>query len=323
MLKMDSKTIRFLARMGARGTLGQAVYDYAREGNDFFAVSADLAHASGFDRIIKEYPDHFVDVGIAEQNLIGVSAGLAEMGTPVIATSWAMFTSVRAADQVRNFMGYMQANIKLIGMDSGLIQSRFGYSHGNPPDIAVMRSIPGIVIMSPCDGVEVYKSLEAALKYDGPVYIRLTGGNLQPIIHRDQAIPFSIGKSITLKEGKDVAIAACGNIVKNVMDAAAVLEDQGVSAKVIDMHTVNPLDTEILEEIAKMNLLVSVEEHLIHGGMGAAIAEYYADKKVRPRHVLAGIDNCYPLPGRVSYTEETYGLSVRQIAERVMAELQK
>lgn len=309
--------------MGSRGTLGQAVYDYAREGNDFFAVSADLAHASGFDRIIKEYPEHFVDVGIAEQNLIGVSAGLAEMGVPVIATSWAMFASVRAADQVRNFMGYMQANIKLVGMDSGLIQSRFGYSHANPPDIAVMRSIPGIVILSPCDGVEVYKSLEEALKYDGPVYIRLTGGNLQPMIHKDPEIPFSIGKSITLKEGKDAAVIACGNIIKNVMDAASILEAQGISAKIIDMHTINPLDTDILDEIAEMNLLVSVEEHLMHGGMGTAIAEYYADKKIHPRHILMGMENCYPLPGRTAYIEKTYGLDASQIAGRVMAELQK
>lgn len=321
MLPFESKTIRFLARMGARGVLGQAVYDYITDGNDLFAVSADLAHASGFDRLIRDYPDKVVDVGIAEQNLIGVSAGLSRTGIPTIATSWAMFTSARVADQVRNFMGYMQSNVKLIGMDSGFVQSRFSYSHSNPPDIAIMRAIPGITIISPCDGVEIYRAIYAALDYKGPIYIRLTGPGMLPIVYKDFDNDFQIGKANVLREGDRVAIIACGNVVKNAIDAADMLDEKGISTKVVDMHTIEPLDKKILDSISNYQLIVTAEEHLLHGGLGSAIAEYYADKIMRPKHIMLGVDNNYPLPGRMKYVEEKTGLLPQQIADTVETNL--
>lgn len=318
---MDRKTIRFLARMGARGVLGQALFDYAQDGNDFFAVSADLAHASGYDRIINNYPERFVNVGIAEQNLIGISGGLAKNGLPVVATTWAMFATARVADQVRNFMGYMKLNIKLVGMDSGFIQSRFGYSHSNPPDIAIMRAIPGITIISPCDGLEIYKAIYAAMDFDGPVYLRLTGGDFLPIIHNNPEFNFKIGKSITLKNGSDIVFIACGTILANVLEAAELLENLGISAKVINMHTICPLDTEILEEISNYTLLITVEEHLLQGGLGSVIAEYYAPKKNTPQQFMMGINNIYPEPGDYNYTIEKAGLLPSQIVEFVKKKL--
>lgn len=307
--------------MGARGSLGQALFDYAQDGNDFFAVSADLAYASGYDRIINKYPERFVNVGIAEQNLIGVSGGLARNGLPVIATTWAMFATARAADQVRNFMGYMQLNIKLVGMDSGFIQSRFSYSHSNPPDIAIMRAIPGITIISPCDGLEIYKAVYAAMDFNGPVYLRLTGGTFLPIIHKDPEFNFKIGKSITLRNGSDIVFISCGAILSNVLEAAELLENLGTSAKVINMHTICPLDTEILEEISDYTLLITVEEHLLQGGLGSAIAEYYAPQKNKPQHLMMGINNMYPEPGDYNYTLEKAGLLPNQIAEFVLKNL--
>lgn len=320
MLTLDSKTVRFLARMGARGTLGQAVYDYACDGNEVFAVSADLMHASGFDRLLRDYPEYCVDVGIAEQNLIGVAAGLAKTGVPVVATTWAMFASARVADQVRNFMGYMQANVKLIGMDSGFIQSRFSYSHANPPDIAIMRAIPGITILSPCDGVETYKAVVAALEHKGPVYIRLTGGSTLPIVYKNPEFTYQIGKAIELKPGSRVVIVATGNIVKNALGAAAILEEKGLSVGVLDMHTIEPIDKEALARLEKAELLVTVEEHLLHGGLGSAVAEYYADKRQRPRQIMLGVANGYPAPGDCNYAESCAGLTAEQIAERIMEE---
>lgn len=316
-MNLDTKSVRFLARMGARGTLGQAMYEFACEGNDFYAVSADLAHASGFDRLIKDFPDKVVDVGIAEQNLIGVSAGLASFGTPVVATTWSMFASARVADQVRNFMGYMQKNIKLIGMDSGFVQSRFSYSHSNPPDIAIMRAIPGIVILSPCDGVEIYKAMEAALRYNGPVFVRLTGMGLLPIVHENPDFLFEIGKSITLTEGDDIAIIATGNVVKSAVDAAKILQKENIPVRVIDMHTIEPLDEEILKELQTYKLVITAEEHLLHGGLGAAIAEFYAGKELHPKQISLGVNNCYPAPGSMNYTLRTVGLSAEQIAETI------
>lgn len=319
MLSFESKTIRFLARMGARGVLGQAVYDYVSDGNDLFAVSADLTHASGFDRLIRDYPDKVVDVGIAEQNLIGISAGLSRSGIPTIATSWAMFTSARVADQVRNFMGYMQSNVKLIGMDSGFVQSRFSYSHSNPPDIAIMRAIPGITIISPCDGVEIYRTMYAALNHVGPVYIRLTGNGsgLLPIVYKNFENDFQIGKANIVREGTDVAIIACGNVVKNAVDASDLLKDKGIHVKVIDMHTIEPLDRDILDSLNNCKLIVTAEEHLLHGGLGSAVAEYYANATIRPKHIMLGVNNIYPVPGRMKYVEEMTGLLPQQIAEKI------
>lgn len=319
MLNLDSKNIRFLARMGARGTLGQVVYDYLKDERDLYVVTADLMHASGFDRVKKDFPERLVNVGIAEQNLIGVSAGLARYGTPVIATSWAMFTSVRVADQVRNYMGYMQSNVKLIGMDSGFIQSEFSYSHTNPPDIAIMRTIPGIKILSPCDGTEIYKAVVSAIEYKGPVYIRLTGDTLMPIVYKDATYNYEIGKANILKKGNEIAIIATGNIVKNALDAADLLKDQ-IDCTVIDMHTIVPLDDTLLQELKHYKLIVTVEEHLKAGGLGSAIAEYYAAEAVKPRHIILGVDDIYTPSGTTGYVQEQVGLSSRQIAERIIKE---
>lgn len=316
MLNLDSKASRFLARMGARGALGQVVYDYLKENNELYAVTADLSNASGFDRISKEFPQKLINVGIAEQNLVGIAAGLARTGKPVIATSWAMFTSARVADQVRNYLGFMQANVKLIGMDSGFMQSYFSYSHTNPPDIAIMRAIPGIVILSPCDGIEIYKAIIAAIEYDGPVYVRLTGDVLMPIIHKTGDFDFKIGKAIELREGTDIAIIATGNIVKTALDVSDKLSES-ISCCVIDMHTIKPLDEQILAKLSKYKMIVSLEEHLKSGGLGSAIAEFYADKENRPRHYIMGVDDCYPVSGSPEYVQEQSGLNVNQVAKEI------
>lgn len=323
MLTMDSKAIRFLARMGSRGVLGQVIYELLCENNDLYVVSADLAHASGFDRIGRAYPERLINVGIAEQNLIGIAAGLSYDGNPVFATTWGMFASARVADQVRNYLGFMQSNVKLIGMDSGLVQSGFSYSHTNPPDIAIMRTIPGISVLSPCDGIECYKAIYAAYKEKGPVYVRLTGDTMQPIIHKSADFEFVIGKSIVLREGTDVAIIGCGNILKEICDAADILMEKGVDCRVIDMHTIAPLDGEMLDDIKDFSLIVSVEEHLCAGGMGSAIAEYYSDKEYRPRHIIMGIDNMYTPYGTMEHVMSECKIKSEDIADAILSRLNK
>lgn len=322
MLEMSTRNLRFLARMGARGCLGQAVFDYMNDGNDAFVVSADLVYASGFDRVKKSYGDRLINVGIAEQNLIGIAAGLSSKNTPVVATTWAMFASSRVADQVRNYMGFMQSNVKLIGMDSGFVQSRFSYSHTNPPDIAIMRTIPGIMILSPCDGIEIYKAIYQALEYDGPVYIRLTGTDLQPMIHKTTEVSFQIGKSIILKQGTDVAIIATGNIVEEALKASAILEKRGISTKVVDMHTIVPLDENMLTSLIQYKMVITLEEHLKAGGMGSAVAEYYSSYQYHPKHIIMGVDNFFPKCGGMDYIREKTGLSARHIADRIIFELE-
>ena len=309
--------------MGARGALGQAVYDNLKDGREMYVVSADLAYASGFGRVIKEFPDAYLNVGIAEQNMIGIAAGLSRDGTPVIATSWAMFAAVRAADQIRNFMGYMQSNIKLIGMDSGFAQSRFGYSHANPPDIAIMRAIPGITIISPCDGTEIYKAVNAALDINGPVYIRLTGGQTLPIIYKEPDNTFETGKAVVLKDGSDVALISCGNAVANCLKAAELLEQNGVSTAVINMHTISPIDKNTLDSLQEYKVIATIDEHLLHGGLGSAVAEHYCGQQTRPLHIMIGVDDNYPLPGSTLYTESNQGLAPEQIASDVLANLRR
>lgn len=309
---------RFLARMGARGSLGQALLELADEGKYFFYTSADLAHASGFDRLMQKYPERFANTGIAEQNLIGVAAGLSADGTPTVATTWAMFASVRVADQVRNLLGYMQRNVKLVGMDSGLVQAPFGNSHCNPPDLAIMRAIPGLTIISPADGVEICAAVRAAMAHEGPVYIRLTGGNLLPMIYDKDEISFEIGKSVVLQSGSKVAFVGCGVILDNVLKAAKLLEQDGITAEVVNMHTVVPLDTRCLNRLANFDMVVTVEEHLLSGGLGSAIAEYYACLEKRPRQIMLGIDNRNIQPGTVDYVREQNGLQPEQIATKVL-----
>lgn len=314
---MDSKKIRFLSHMGARGAFGEAIYSLAEAGEDFWTVSADLGEASGFRRFEKICPEKSINIGIAEQNLVGVAAGLAKDKTPVVATTYAPFASMRCADQIRNYMGYMKLNIKLVGLDSGMIQAKFGASHYGIEDIGLLRMIPGITILSPSDGWEIFEAVHAMIKHDGPVYLRLTGGQRLPIIYQNADIKYEIGKAIFLKRGCDIAFIAAGTVLAETVKAAEYLETEGVSCSVVDMHTVKPLDTQALDELEEHRLIVTVEEHSRLGGLGSAIAEYYAGHNKRPRHLLIGTPDEYPHPGEYAYLLEKCGLTAAGISEQV------
>lgn len=309
--------MRFLARMGSRGSFAQAIHDLAESGRDFVAVTADLGRSAGFDRISRQFPDLCVNVGIAEQNLIGVSGGLAKDGTPVFATTFASFASARCTDQVRILMGYSGLNIKLVGMDGGLVQAQSGSTHYGFGDLAIMRSIPDITILSPADGLETYWATVAALEHQGPVYLRLTGGQTLPLIHKNVDYTFAVGKAIKVREGTDIAFIGCGSILANALEAAALLEAQGLSSTVIDMHTLRPLDRQALDGVASHRLIVTVEEHTTHGGLGAAVAEYLAPSERRPPHLLMGVDDFFPKAGDYDYMIRQCGLTPQDIQLRV------
>lgn len=317
MLENNSKNARFLARMGTRGTLGQAVFDAAKDGIDFFAISADVAYPSGFERFIADFPSRFVNVGIAEQNMIGIAAGLSRYGTPVISTTWAMFSTMRAADQIRNYLGYFQSNIKLIGVDSGLTFSRYGYAHANPADLSIMRSIPNIKVVSPCDAMEIYKCIYTALRTEGPMYIRLTGGDKPQIVHKDGQFDFILGKSIDITMGKDIAIIATGAVISKALDVAEILSAEGISVRVIDMHTVRPLDEDVLIDVADYPLIVTFEEHLLSGGFGSLILEYYSDHNIDVNVLRIGIPDKFVTPGSTDYNEKIFGIDVDCVAEKI------
>jgi len=321
MMEMTSKNIRFLSRMGVLGALGPVVLDMAEDGMDFFVISADLGSASGLNRFKERYPEKYLNVGIAEQNMVGVAAGLSASELPVIASSWAMFASLRCADQIRNFLGFMQRNIKIIGMRSGIVEAKSGYSHCNPPDIAYLRSIPGMTILSPCDGQETYKAIWAAVEMNGPVYIRLTGDLMAPIIHKTDMGKFEIGKSVSIRLGKDVAMIGCSAVLTEALKAADLLEEAGISCTVIDMHTIKPLDTDTLDTLMGHKLIVTVEDHSVIGGLGGAVSEYISAKKNSAPVLRLGADDVFIKAGTYQYGLEQYGLTGQQLAESILSKL--
>lgn len=314
-MEIKKSEIKRWAAMGPRAAFGMGILKLYEEEPDFFVMSADLGSSSGLARFYSKYPESFVNVGIAEQNLIGVAAGLAKDGTPVFATSFAPFISMRAGEQIRMNMGYMHLNIKAVGLGSGLAMNTLGASHFGLEDIAVMRTIPGMTILCPSDGLQIVKCIEASKQYNGPVYIRLSGGS--DIIYDDN-FNYEIGKSIILKRGNKVALVGAGSVVSQALKAADMLEKQGISCTVVDMHTLKPLDEDTLNSLIEYELIVTIEEHTIIGGLGSAVAEYYACGGKRPRQVMIGINDFYPHPGSYEYLLNECGLTPEKIAERVM-----
>lgn len=320
MIEITKAKARLWSRLGARAVFGQAILETAKERDDFYVLSADLTQSSGLVRFRGEFPDRMINTGIAEQNLIGIAAGLAKDGTNVFATSFSPFVTMRACEQVRMNMGYMQLNIKTVGLGSGLVMAQLGNSHFGLEDASVMRAIPGMTVICPADGAEIMKTVEALCDFDGPAYLRLTGGPGLPVVYEED-FDFRIGKAIPVREGKDIAIFAAGTMVYYAKEAAGLLAEQGIDAAVIDMHTIKPLDTEAVEARLDSKLIVTVEEATVIGGLGSAVAEYTALKKNRPPHLMLGIRDCFPHAGSYAYLLDQCGLTAKKIAESVLCYL--
>ena len=316
MIQITKRDAKIWSRMGARATYGMAIMEMAKQRDDFYVMSADLCQSSGLFKFREEFPDRFINSGIAEQNLIGVAAGLAKDGTCIFASSFSPFITMRACEQVRMNMGYMQLNVKTVGLGSGLIMAQLGNSHYGIEDGSVMRVIPGITVVNPADGVEIMKTVEALCDYPHPAYLRLTGGPGLPIVYEED-IDFQIGKAINVREGKDIAIIACGTMVYYAKQAAEILAEKGIDASVIDMHTIKPLDTAAIDAELGKKLIVTVEEATIVGGLGSAVAEHLAPKKAKPAQLMLGIKDTYPHAGTYQYLLENCRLTGPQIAEDI------
>ena len=319
-MEIKRSKARLWSKLGSRAVFGMALFDMAERGVDFYAMSADLVHSSGLGRFQEIFPERCINMGIAEQNMLGVAGGMAKDGTPIFATSFAPFITMRAAEQVRMNMGYMQLNVKTVGLGSGLIMAQLGNSHFGLEDVAVMRAIPNLTIVSPADCGEIVKAVAAIAQYKGPVYLRLTGGPGNPIVYQEE-YDFVIGRAITLRKGDDVALVAAGTMVHTALEAAELLAESGVSVQVVDMHTIKPLDTDCLDGLLSHRLLVTVEEHTVCGGLGGAVAEYLAPKRKRPPHLLIGIEDVFPHAGSYDYMRKECGLTAEQIAARIRTAL--
>jgi transketolase len=320
LMEITEKSARQWAKLGSRGVFGQAILALAGvTTKDLMVLSADLGNSSGLTRFKDMYPDRFRNVGISEQNLIGVAAGLAKEGSVVFATSFAPFIAMRASEQIRMNLGYMNLNVKAVSIGSGISMGFLGNSHYGLEDAAVMRSIPNITVVSPADCAEIVKTVFAAADFDGPMYIRLTGAiNNSPVYEADYN--FQIGKAITLRQGRDITIIACGTMVYESLEAAKHLETLGISAAVINMHTIKPLDKSVIDEAAATSkLIVTVEEHNVVGGLGSAVAEYKTTLIHAPPQLIVGLPDEFGPVGEYRFLLEKYGLVGTKLAERIFA----
>ena len=295
MFEINRLTARSCSMLGQRGSIfGQAVLDAAQEDDKFILLTADLATLSGMSRYIEQYPNQFYNIGIAEQNMIGISAGLAAEGFHPCATTYATFITMRSCEQIRHFCGYMKEKIIVVGSGAGLSQGFAGNTHYTIEDLAVMRSIPNITILSPADAASAVKQFELARKAENAVYMRLTGNLNCPIVYKED-VNFEIGKAQKLIEGSDVVIYAVGTMVSTALKTAAKLGEQGISTTVYDMFTIKPIDHEAIMESKNYQLAVTIEEHSKLGGLGAAVSEVMTETTGMPKLLRCGIHDSFDL----------------------------
>lgn len=301
-------------KIATREGYGNALVEFADD-YDFVVLDADLAAATKTGIFKKKYPERFFNCGIAEGNMMSVAAGIASTGKTVFASSFAMFAAGRAFEQIRNSIAYPALNVKICATHAGISVGEDGATHQCLEDIALMRAIPNMVIINPADAVEARAAVKAALDYEGPMYIRL--GRLAVPVYNDPATyEFKLGKGICLKEGSDVTIIATGLMVDMANNAAKMLSDEGISARVINIHTIKPLDKDIiLKAASETGALVVAEEHNVIGGLGSAVAEAVCESCPVPV-LRVGTNDVFGRSGKVPPLLELYGLTAENIAEK-------
>ncbi len=285
-------------------------------------LSADMSAAASLSRYIYQNPDKYTEIGIAEQNLVGIASGMASEGFTPIAIAQAAFISMRAFEMNRQYLGYMKNKVILVGLNSGLYLQYFGNTHYCIEDIAILRSIPNMTILSPADAGEAVMALDAALQYDGPSYIRLTGGSQLRTVYNEHC-NFAIGKDIVIREGSDICIFATGACVGISVEAANILSKKnGIEAKVVDVHTLKPFDTETVDQARGSLLFVTAEEHSIIGGLGSALSDYTSTKRGFPAIMKIGVQDTFSKPGNYDYLMQQHRLTPELIAEDIFNQIQ-
>ncbi len=301
-------------KCATREAYGKALVELGEQNDKVLVLDADLAAATKTGMFKKAFPERFIDVGIAESNLMGVAAGLAATGHIVFASSFAMFAAGRAFEQVRNSIGYTHLNVKIGATHAGISVGEDGASHQCCEDIALMRSIPGMVVLNPADDVEARACVFAAAAHEGPVYMRF--GRLAVPRVFDENYEFEIGKGAVLTEGSDVTIVATGLMVNEALMAAEALKGEGISARVVNMATIKPIDRDILIDSAKKTgALVTAEEHSVLGGLGGAVTEVICETVPVPV-LRVGVEDVFGKSGPAVELLHIYGLDAAHIAEK-------
>lgn len=316
------KSIRLYSLLGQRGTFGTILKQLATENDSIIALSADLTRTSGLEQYTSSFPDRMFNVGIAEQNAVGMAAGLADQGKVPFVTTFANFAALRANEFVRHFMSYMQCNVKLIGLGSGFAMELFGNTHYGLEDIAAIKAMPNITIFSPADGLEVAKCTEYAAETYGPMYIRLSGKMNNPIVYK-QDYEFIPGKAVKLSEGEDAVIFATGSMVSVAQKAVKMLADKGLGISLFNIHTIKPIDEEIILSNKDKRVIITVEEHCITGGLGSSVAEVLSAQRKHGKLIRMGTGDRYKAAGDFEYMLEQHGLTAEGIYSTITEELIK
>lgn len=303
-------------KIATRESYGNALVKLGKKYKNLVVLEADLAGATKTGTFLKEFPDRHIDCGIAECNMMGIAAGLAATGKVPFASTFAMFASGRAYEQVRNSIGYPHLNVKIGATHAGISVGEDGATHQCNEDLALMRVIPGMAVLNPADDIEAQAAVEAAYLHDGPVYLRF-GRLAVPVINDNPGYKFEIGKGIVLKEGTDVTIIATGLCVWESLKAAELLERDGVCARVVNIHTIKPLDEElVIESARKTGKVVTVEEHSVLGGLGSAVAEVLSEKAPVPM-LCIGIQDVFGESGLAAELIKKYGLDSDSIYSKI------
>ncbi len=305
-------------KIATRESYGHALVELGKEHEEVVVLDADLAEATKTGIFKKEFPERHIDCGIAECNMMGIAAGLAATGKVPFASSFAMFAAGRAFEQIRNSIGYPHLNVKIGATHAGISVGEDGATHQCNEDIALMRTIPGMVVINPSDDVEARAAVKAAYEHQGPVYLRF-GRLAVPVINDRPDYKFEIGKGVVLKEGTDLTIVATGLCVNESLMAAAKLEEEGIHAQVINIHTIKPMDADLIAEAAKKTgKIVTVEEHSVIGGLGSAVCDVLCERE--PVKVLKiGMNDVFGESGPAVKLLEKYGLDAAGIYAKIKA----
>lgn len=316
-MNITPANIRMWSTVGSRATYGLTALELAKEIDNLVVLTADTSTSAGLDRFRKMFPEKYVEVGIAEQNMMSIAAGLASEGMNVFTSTFSPFQTMRCCEQIKVNLGYMGHKVTMVGLASGVVLGTLGYTHCSIEDISIMRSIAGITVVSPADCTEVAKAVIAAAKHPSSVYIRLTGGAKCPVVYADDYV-FEIGKAIRLRDGTDVALLATGSMVHESLRTADLLASHGISAEVWNFHTIEPIDKRAIELACEgKKLIATIEEHSIVGGLGCAVAEHKSTLRDAPPQIILGLPREYGRAGDYVSLLERHGLTASQLAARI------
>ncbi|MFJ7367526.1 transketolase family protein [Peribacillus frigoritolerans] len=301
-------------KIANRQVISDTLLELGRKDRDIIVLTSDSRGSASMVKFGEELPEQIVEVGIAEQNIVGMASGLAHSGKKPYIASPACFLSMRSIEQIKVDVAYSNTNVKLIGISGGVSYGALGMSHHSLQDLAVTRAIPGLDVMMPADRHEAKKMIEALSDYDRPVYVRI-GRNPVQDSYTSSDYNFQIGKAVTMKEGKDLTIIAIGETVRLALDSAETLQHKGINCRVINMHTIKPLDEEaIIRAAQETGRIITMEEHSIYGGLGSAVVEVVSQHQPVPVKIL-GIPDEPAIAGKTAEVFEHYGLSVKNVSE--------